>query len=91
MKRYFIDAREMVHPEPLERSIAILKILDEESYLYMLHRMQPVPLLALAKEHRLNAVSFEDGKGEWHILISPECDCDLSRFVDTDAGDTKSA
>ncbi len=76
-----LDAREMEHPEPLERAIAILRELDEESYLYMLHRREPVPLMALAREHGLNTLERRDEKGEWHILISRNREVRLEEFL----------
>ncbi len=84
MKRYLLDAREMSHPEPLEKAIAILRVLDKEKYLYMLHRMKPVPLLALANEHKLNSLSFKDERDRWHILISPNLSIDLKEFLQKD-------
>jgi len=76
-----LDARAMEHPEPLERAIAILRELEREEYLYMLHRMEPIPLLALAREHRLNALSHCDENGVWHILISPNVEVNLEELL----------
>ena len=81
MKHYLLDARSLEHPTPLERAIAILRKLDNDSYLYMIHRMQPIPLLALAKEHHLNSISICDGNDIWHILISPNKDIDLNSLI----------
>ena len=81
MKRYILDARDMQHPEPLERAISILRVLDENSYLYMIHRMQPVPLIALANEHNLNHLSITDSGGIWHILITPNSSIDLNTLI----------
>ncbi|WP_456456361.1 DUF2249 domain-containing protein [Nitratifractor sp.] len=81
MTRLLLDARELQHPEPLERAIAILRELDEENYLYMLHRREPVPLMALAREHGLNILERRDEKGEWHILISRNREVRLEEFL----------
>lgn len=81
MKRYILDARTMEHPEPLEKAIAIIRKLDSENYLYMIHRMQPVPLIALAKEHNLNHLSVCDNNEVWHILISRNRDIDLKSLI----------
>jgi len=78
---HFLDARDMEHPEPLEKSIDILKNLDENSYLYMLHRREPIPLLALASEHSLNFISKFIEDNYWHILISPNRDINLEEFI----------
>ena len=77
MTHRVLDAREMSHPEPLEKAIAILRDLDETSCLYMLSRKNPIPLLKLAEENRLNALSREVVLGEWHILITPNTQTDL--------------
>ena len=85
MTRYWLDARNMEHPEPLERSISILRELDRNGYLYMLHRKEPAPLLALAREHRLNYLSRCDKEGEWHILITPNREADLASLLEQTA------
>lgn len=81
MREYFLDARAMEHPEPLKASIDILKKLDSSSYLYMLHRKEPVPLLALAGEHKLNSLSILAEDGHWHILITPNQECNLKEYL----------
>ncbi len=85
MIRRSLDARQMEHPEPLEKAIAILRDLDEESYLYMLHRKEPLPLLALAREHRLNHLSRCDATGVWHIIITPNTSVDLAQLLETES------
>ncbi len=82
MKRRFLDARAMEHPEPLERAIAIVRELDDESYLYMLHRKEPIPLIALANEHGLNHLSYRDDEERWHILITPNREVKLEEFLE---------
>ncbi len=77
----------MEHPEPLERAIGILKRLDREHYLHMLHRKEPVPLLALASEHGLNHLSRCVDE-EWHILITPERGIDLDRLFEEELATT---
>jgi len=72
-----LDAREMSHPEPLEKAVAILRELDHDSCLYMLSRKNPIPLLKLAEENRLSSLSREVRIGEWHILITPNPHADL--------------
>ncbi len=77
MTHHLLDAREMSHPEPLEKAVAILRELDTNSCLYMLSRKNPIPLLKLAEENRLQSLSEEVTIGEWHILITPNPDVDL--------------
>ncbi len=81
MKEIFLDARNLEHPEPLEKAISILKHLNDKSYFYMLHRREPTPLLALASEHNLNFVSKLAQDNNWHIIISPKKDINLEQFI----------
>jgi hypothetical protein len=81
-KKIYFDAREMEHPEPLDKSIHIIKSLDDHSYMYMLHRKKPLPLIDLAKEHRLNVLTREDENKLLHILICKNNTIDLNDFVD---------
>ena len=59
MRKISIDTRELSHPKPLEMSMKILRTLDDESYLYMLHSKNPIPLLDLAQEHNFLTLSKE--------------------------------
>ena len=81
MREYFLDARALEHPEPLKQAIEILKALDQNSYLYMLHRKEPIPLIALANEHKLNNISKKGEDNNWHILISPNSDANLEEYI----------
>lgn len=81
MIEHFLDARELEHPEPLERAIDILKSLDENSYFYMFHRKEPIPLIALASEHNLNYISKCDESSNWHIIISPNSKQSLEKLI----------
>ena len=81
MRKEFLDASELEHPIPLELAIDALKKLDKSSYFYMLHRKEPVPLLALASEHKLNYIS-KNIDNRWHILITPNKDANLEEFLE---------
>ena len=81
-KKIYFDARKMEHPEPLEKSMKIIQSLDENSYLYMLHRKNPLPLIDFAKEHLFNVLSKEDENKLWHILICKNQTIDLNDFLD---------
>ena len=70
MRRIGIDTRELAHPEPLEMAIKILQQLTEETYLYMLHTKNPIPLLDLAQEHGYRTFSRENKVGDWEIIIT---------------------
>ena len=81
MKKFFLDATMMEHPEPLERAIAIIRQLDTQSYLYMVHRKNPIPLISLAQEHNLGHISRNDGD-LWHIVITPNSQIDPSELLE---------
>jgi len=81
-KKIYLDAREMEHPEPMERSMKIIQSLDDDSYLYMLHRKKPLPLIDLAQEHLLQVISKEDENKLWHILISKNLTIALDDLLD---------
>lgn len=82
MKKILLDAREMEHPKPLELAIDILKKLDQESYLYMIHRKNPIPLIELAKGQNFIVLNREVREKEWHILISKNTEIELSEYLD---------
>ncbi|NPA50128.1 MAG: DUF2249 domain-containing protein [Epsilonproteobacteria bacterium] len=82
MIKKFLDAREMEHPKPLELAVRILRELDNESYLYMVHRKEPHPLLAIAREHNLNFLSYKDKNEIWHILITPNSNIELKDLLE---------
>jgi len=73
----FLDARGLSHPEPLEKAIEIIKNLGQDKCLYMLIHKNPIPLLKIAEENRLNYLSEEVRIGEWHILITPNREINL--------------
>jgi hypothetical protein len=81
VKRIDLDARELEHPQPLEQAMKILQNLDDDSYFYMLHRKNPVPLIDLAQEHHFQVLSQEDNNKEWHILISQNTSIDLKQYL----------
>jgi hypothetical protein len=70
MRKLGIDTRELAHPEPLEMAIKILQQLNEDTYLYMLHSKNPIPLLDLAQEHGYRTMSQENSVGDWEIVIT---------------------
>jgi len=81
IKKIALDARELEHPKPLELSMKALQELDEESYFYMIHRKNPIPLIDLASEQNYQIINHEDSEGNWHILIAKNKDIDLHTFL----------
>jgi hypothetical protein len=82
LRKIGLDTRELEHPEPLEMAIKILQNLDDETYLYMLHRKNPLPLIDLAKENQFQVLNKEDALKQWHVLISKNKNVDLNDFLD---------
>jgi uncharacterized protein (DUF2249 family) len=81
IKKIALDARELEHPKPLELSMKALQELDEESYFYMIHRKNPIPLIDLASEQHFQVLNKEDAEGNWHILIAKNSAIDLHSFL----------
>ncbi len=81
LKKIALDARELVHPKPLELAMKALRELDDKNYFYMVHRKNPIPLLDLASEQNFQIFNKEDENGDWHILICKTYDIDLSMLI----------
>jgi len=81
MREIGIDTRALEHPEPLVQATKILQELAPDSYLYMLHRKNPIPLLDLASEQGFGVLSKEDTQGDWHILIAKDPHTDLKALL----------
>jgi len=82
IRKIGLDTRSLEHPAPLEMAIKILQALDNETYLYMLHRKNPIPLIDLAKSHQFQVLNQEDASNnEWHILISKNQNINLNDFL----------
>ena len=81
IKKIALDARDLEHPKPLELAMKALRELDEESYFYMIHRKNPIPLIDMASEQHFHILNREDEQGDWHILISKTPDINLSELL----------
>ncbi|MBL0721738.1 MAG: DUF2249 domain-containing protein [Sulfurovum sp.] len=81
MKKNFLDARELEHPKPLEEAIKALRELDENSYFYMIHRKNPIPLVNLAEEQNFQIMSHREREDIWHILVAKNRDIMLEEFL----------
>ena len=82
MNKIFLDAREMEHPKPLQVSLAHLKSISNNEYLYMLNLKNPIPLLEIAKEKGFVYVVEQDPKEVWHIIISRNQQVSLKKLLD---------
>jgi len=82
LKRYTLDSRELEHPKPLEMAISILRELDSDSYLYMLNKRNPIPLINLAQKQNFITLSHQAGESDWHILITPNNEVTLEEYLD---------
>jgi hypothetical protein len=80
MEKIILDTRELEHPKPLEEATKLLRELDSGSYIYMLHRKNPIPLIDLAQEHGFNTHT-QEVDSSWHILISRDNSIDLKELV----------
>jgi TusA-related sulfurtransferase len=82
MNKNFLDARELEHPKPLEEAIKALRELDNDSYFYMIHRKNPIPLINLAQKENFSLVSYEEKEDTWHILISKNSEIELNSLIE---------
>ena len=82
MRKILIDTRELEHPKPLEIAIDELRKIDNDSYLYMLNRKNPIPLLSLASQHKFRVLSHEVSTDQWHILICKNPSFNLEELLD---------
>ncbi|RLQ21057.1 DUF2249 domain-containing protein [Seongchinamella sediminis] len=69
-----LDAREMAPPEPLQRATEILHQLAPGTYLHMLHRRIPYPLLDTAQGLSLKSQVIESGEADYTIIIFDPAD-----------------
>lgn len=82
MKRFTLDSRELEHPKPLEMAISLLRELDDDSYLYMLNKRNPVPLINLAQKQNFQVLYHGVDESNWHILITPNKKISLEEYLD---------
>lgn len=78
-----IDTRNLSHPAPLDIASQSMQELDEESYLYMLHTKNPIPLLDLAKEKGYRVLSQETPEEEWEIIITKNTNLVIKELLST--------
>ena len=73
-----LDAREMNHPEPLERSMDVFKWMDgDDVYKLVIHR-KPQPLLMIAERFGIRYEACEVGEREWHVYFTKSPEVDLA-------------
>jgi hypothetical protein len=64
-----LDVSGMDHPQPFEEVMFCLKHLRKGSYLHMLHRRTPYPLLQILNENGFDFKIIEAVKAEFEALI----------------------
>ena len=82
MKKFFLDARELAHPEPLQISLKYLKEMRDEEYFYMLNNREPIPLLELAQDKGFRLCTHQDDNRNWHVIISKNSQKNLKELLD---------
>jgi uncharacterized protein (DUF2249 family) len=82
VKKVLLDARELEHPKPLEMAIDSLRRMDSDSYLYMINRKNPIPLIRLADQHGFQVITHQINEELWHILISKNKENSLQEWLD---------
>ena len=81
MEKFFLDARELAHPEPLRISLEYLQEMSNRDYFYMLNIREPIPLLELAKEKGFKLFTHKDNNENWHIIISKNSQQNLEELL----------
>jgi len=81
LKKILLDARELEHPVPLQLALNHLQQMDNNEFLYMIHRKNPIPLIEIAKEKSYNYLTHNE-KDTWHILISKNRKFNLWELLD---------
>ena len=82
MKKFFLDARELAHPEPFQIALKYLQEMVHEDYFYMLNKKEPIPLLELAQEKGFKQLTHQDNNKHWHIIISKNHQQNLEELLD---------
>lgn len=82
LEEILLDVRDLEHPEPMQKAMKIIQSLDNQHYLHMIHRKNPLPLIDLAKENQFQVFSKEDKHSIWHILISKDTNINLDELLD---------
>jgi len=72
----------MEHPIPLQQAMHHLKNMDDDHYLYMIHRKKPIPLIEIAKEKAFVHYEHQDAEETWHILIAKNPHINLQELLD---------
>jgi len=81
MNKILLDAREMEHPLPLQKSMEHLVEMQVNDYLYMLNNKKPIPLLEIAQGKGFFHFTYLDTQETWHIIISKNSDINLKDLL----------
>lgn len=73
MANVVIDARSMLPPEPLERALAALDLLECDDVLILILNQQPHPLLRILGSNGFKWAEAEEESGGWRYHICKEC------------------
>lgn len=76
-----LDVRGLNHPEPLERSVEMMKRLDGTNCLHLHIHRYPQPLLMIAEKQGIRFDGCETASGEWHILMTRNPSLDLKAMM----------
>ena len=77
-----LDARNLEHPEPLERSVAIFAELEAEKIFHLIIHRYPRPLLMIAQKRGIRYEECQKSEREWHLLFTRDPTVDLKRTIE---------
>ncbi len=63
-----LDCRELEAPEPMNLVLSKLSICDINTYIKMIHRIEPVPLLSLLQSNNFSSKTIKE-KNDFIIYI----------------------
>jgi len=77
-----LDARELNHPEPLERSRLKFLQLDDDNCFHLIIRRLPKPLLVIAKNQNILFEYKQVNENEWHVVFTKNQNLNLKEILE---------
>ena len=75
-----LDVSTLEHPQPFEEVLECLNKLNAGSYLHMLHRRTPYPLLQILNENGYDFKILKPDKADFEVLIWKTDDLSTARY-----------
>lgn len=79
-KEIILDTRELAPPEPMQQVMRLLANLPKGSYIHMIHRFRPTPMLEIVK-NRGFSYRITEKSGQFNIYIWSSSDPEVARAI----------